>query len=180
MARGQWSLFSFSHYVPDTVHGSCLAAGGCPCGLIRSVSPLSSHGSLHVSGILMAFKCLTHAHTILVGLVLRWKEDTGETPTRSGGSYWGAASSGAFGTHRGWPWPEFLSFFHSTCLLAEGPYEKGDARRWGKRPQGPPKCRPPKMSWSGRESEKNFQTWDRTRRKQSLLEWETLLEQWAS
>ena len=36
----------------------------------------------------MAFKCLIHAHTILVGLVLSWKEDTGETLTRSGSSYW--------------------------------------------------------------------------------------------
>ena len=70
VARGQWSLFCFNHYVPDTVHGSCLAGGGCPCGLIHSMSPLSSHGSLHVAGALMAFKCLTHAHTILVGLVL--------------------------------------------------------------------------------------------------------------
>ena len=64
VARGQWSLFSFNHYVPDTAHGNCLAAGGCPCGRIRSVSPLSSHGSLHVAGALMAFKCLTHAHNI--------------------------------------------------------------------------------------------------------------------
>ena len=52
------------------VHGSCLAGGGCPCGLIRYMSPLSSHRSLHVAGGLMVFKCLIHAHTILVGLVL--------------------------------------------------------------------------------------------------------------
>ena len=66
-----------------------------------SVSLLSSHGSLHVAGPLVAFKCLTHAHTLLVDLVLSWKEDKGETLTRSGGSYWDAVSSGAFGTHRG-------------------------------------------------------------------------------
>ena len=53
-----------------------------------------------MSGSLMAFKCLIHAHTILVGLVLSWKEDTGETLTRSGSSYWGAVNSGAFGTHQ--------------------------------------------------------------------------------
>ena len=46
------------------VHGSCLAGGGCPCGLIGSVSPSSSHRCLHVAGTLMAFKCLTHAHNI--------------------------------------------------------------------------------------------------------------------
>ena len=98
MARGRWSLFCLNHYIPDTVHGSCLAGGGCPGGLILSVCPLSSHGSLH--GTLMAFKCLTCAHTILVDLVLSWKEDTGETLTCSGGSYWAAVSSGAFETHQ--------------------------------------------------------------------------------
>ena len=38
--------------------------------------------------------------TILVGLVLSWKEDKGETLTRSGGSYWGTVNSGAFATHQ--------------------------------------------------------------------------------
>ena len=100
VAQGQWSLFCFNHYRPDVVHGSCLAGGGYHCGLICSMSPLSSHGSLHVAGALMAFKCLTCAHTILVDLVLSWKEDTGETLTCSGGSYWAAVSSGAFETHQ--------------------------------------------------------------------------------
>ena len=39
----------------------------------------------------MAFNCLTCAHTILVGLLLSWKEDKGETLTHSSsltGSYW--------------------------------------------------------------------------------------------
>ena len=49
----------------------------------------------------MAFKCLTCAHTILVSLVFSWKEDKGETLTRSGGSYWGAVSSGALEHTRG-------------------------------------------------------------------------------
>ena len=44
--------------------------------------PPYPHGSLH--GTLMAFKCLACAHTILVGLVLSWKEDTGGTLTCSG------------------------------------------------------------------------------------------------
>ena len=35
----------------------------------------------------MAFKCLAHSHRIFVGLVLSWKEEKGETPTCSGGSY---------------------------------------------------------------------------------------------
>ena len=47
-----------------------------------------------------AFKCLTCAHTILLGLVLSWKGDKEQTLTHSGGSYWGAVSSGAFGTHQ--------------------------------------------------------------------------------
>ena len=63
-------------------------------------APLSLHGSLHVAGALMAFKCLTRAHTILVGLVLSWKEDKGETLSHLGSSYWGSVSSGAFGTHQ--------------------------------------------------------------------------------
>ena len=88
VARGQWPLFSFNHYVPNMAHRNYLAAGGCPCGRIHSVSPLSSHGSLCVAGPLMAFKCLTRAHTKLVGLVLSWKKDTGETLTRLGGNYW--------------------------------------------------------------------------------------------
>ena len=33
------SLFCFNHYEPDMVDESCLAAGGCPCGLIHSVHP---------------------------------------------------------------------------------------------------------------------------------------------
>ena len=53
MAKGWWSLFCFNHHVPDTVHGSCRAGGRCPWGLICSVSPLSSHGSLHVAGTLL-------------------------------------------------------------------------------------------------------------------------------
>ena len=99
VARGQWSLFCFNHYMPDMVHGNCLAGGGYSCGLICSMSPLSSHGSLHVAGALMAFKFLTCGHTILVDLVLSWKEDKGVALTHSGGSYWGTVSSGAFGTH---------------------------------------------------------------------------------
>ena len=53
-----------------------------------------------MAGTLTAFKCLTCAHTILVGLVLSWKEDKEETLTHSGASYWGTVSSGAFGTHQ--------------------------------------------------------------------------------
>jgi len=40
--------------------------------------------------------------------------------------------------------------------------------------------KPPEMPWSEHTLEKNFQRWDRMRGKYSLLEWETLLEQWAS
>ena len=52
-----------------------------------------------MAGALMIFKCLTCAHTILVGLVLR-REEKGETLTRLGSSYWGSVSSAAFGTHQ--------------------------------------------------------------------------------
>ena len=82
----------------------------------------------------MAFKCLTHTHIIFVGLILSWKEDKGDTLTCSGSSYWGAVSSGAFGIHQR---VTLTSCFHSTCLFAEGPYEKGEARRWGRDPKFP-------------------------------------------
>ena len=41
----------------------------------------------------VAFKCLTHAHTILVGLILSWKENKSETLTHLGSSYRGTVSS---------------------------------------------------------------------------------------
>lgn len=132
MTRGQWALLCVNHCEPDTVHGSCLAVGGGPCGLICSVCPLSSHGSLHV-----AFKCLTCAHTILVGLVLSWKEDKGKTLTRSGSSYWGAAGSGPFGTHQRITLARVPQLLHSTCVFAEGPFEKGELRQWGRDPKSP-------------------------------------------
>ena len=53
-----------------------------------------------MAGALKALKCLTRAHTALLGLILSWKEDKGETLPQSGSSYWGAVSSGAFGTHQ--------------------------------------------------------------------------------
>ena len=53
-----------------------------------------------MSGTLMAFKCLTCAHVILVGESSVRKESKGETLTYLGGSYWGTVSSGAFGTHQ--------------------------------------------------------------------------------
>ena len=72
----------------------------------------------------MAFKCLTCAHTVLVGLVLRRKEDTGETLTHLGGSYWGAVSSGACGTHQRITLARVPQLVHSTLLFTEGPFEK--------------------------------------------------------
>ena len=85
-----------------------------------------------MAGALMAFKCLTCAHTILVGLVLSWREEKGETLSHSGSSYWGALSSGAFGKHQRVTLARVPQWLHSTYLFAEG--EKGEARRWGKRP----------------------------------------------
>ena len=72
----------------------------CPCGVIHSMTPLSSHRCLHVAGAIVAFKCLACVHTILVGLILR-KVSKGETFTHLRDSYWGAVSNGAFGIHQG-------------------------------------------------------------------------------
>ena len=155
VARGQWSLFGFNHYVSDMVHGNYLARGGCPGGLIHSLSPLSSHGSHH--GTLMAFKCLTCAHTILVGLVLSWKEDTGKTLTCSGVSYWDAVSSGAFeNTPEGNPGQS--SSVASIALGCSQRVSRRKEKRGGGEETPSSSNRPPKMLWSGCRLEKNFQT----------------------
>ena len=163
VARGQWSLFSFNHYVPDMAHGNCLAAGGCPCGLIRSVSPLSSHASLHVTGALMAFKCLTHAHNIgwpSPQLERRKRRDThsfrGQLPglceqwglwnTPEGNH--GQSSSVAFTT---------LACSQRVPMRKEN---RGGGEKDLKSPYGPQK-----LSWCGCELENNFQTVDRVRGK---------------
>ena len=66
--------------------------------------PLSSHGSLHVAGALMAFKCLTHAHTVLVGLVLSWKEDKERDPHQFGWQLLGRSEQwGLWNTPEGKP-----------------------------------------------------------------------------
>ena len=101
VAWEQWSLICFNLYEPNMVDGSCLAAGGCPCGLILSVCPPSSHGSLSVARALMAFTCLICAHRILVGIVLTCKKDKGETLTHSRGSYFGRSEQWGF-----WNTPE--------------------------------------------------------------------------
>ena len=75
--------------------------------------------------------------TKLVGLVLSWKEEKGKTLTHLANSYWSSEQWGPLEHTRGLLWPEFLSCFQSTRLFAQGPYEKGEARRWGKRPQVP-------------------------------------------
>ena len=38
------SLFCFNHYVPDMMHGSHFAGGGCPYGLIHSMPPYPHMG----------------------------------------------------------------------------------------------------------------------------------------
>ena len=158
VARRQWSLFCFNHYVTDTVHGSCLAGGICACDLIHSMPPLSSHRSLHLAGALMAFKCLTRAHTILVGLVLSWQEDKGETLTCLGSSYWGTVSSGAFGTHQRVTMGRVPQLLPQHSPVGKQPLWKRRSEEVREETPGSP-YRPPKMSWSWCRLEKNFQTW---------------------
>ena len=73
---------------------------------------------------LMAFKCLTHAHIILIDLILSWKEDKGATLTRLSNSYWGAVSSEAFGIYQRITLARVPQLVHSTLLFTEGPFEK--------------------------------------------------------
>ena len=156
VARGQWSLFSFNHYVPDTAHGNCLAAGGCPCGRIRSVSPLSSHGSLHVAGALMAFKCLTHAHNI------GWPSPQLERRKRRDPHPFRGQLPGLCEQWGLWNTPEGNhgqgSSVASTALACSQrvPMRK---EKWGGGEKYPKSLYgPQKLSWCGRELEKNFQT----------------------
>ena len=84
------------------------------------------------------FKCLTCAHATMGGLVLR-KEERGETLTCPGGSYWGAVSSGARGTHQ-------------RVTLARVP-------------QWLPQHLPVRRGWSTHRLERSFQTWDKMKGK---------------
>ena len=61
----------------------------------------------------MAFKCLTHAYTILIGLVLslRDKEEK-RVLTHLGSNYWGQWIIGPLEHSRVQPWPEFPNCFH--------------------------------------------------------------------
>ena len=156
------SMFCFKHYVPDTIHRSCWAGGGCPCGLIHSMFPLPSHGSLHVTGTLMAFKYLTHAHTRLVGLVLSWTEEKGKTLTHLANSYWSSEQWGLWNTPEGNSGQSSLVASKALACLQKVLMRKekqGGGERDPKSPYGPPK-----MSWSMHGLENNFQTWGRMRR----------------
>ena len=46
----------------------------CSNSLVHSVTHLAFHKRLQATGTLMAFKCLTHALKILIGLVLSLRE----------------------------------------------------------------------------------------------------------
>lgn len=101
-----------------------------------------------MAGALMASKCLTCADIILVGLILHWKEDNGEALTHSGGSYWGAVSSGTLNTPEGNPAQSSSTASHSICLFSEGPCQEREAQ--GRDPKSwyrPPKCHGLSMGW---------------------------------
>ena len=62
----------------------------CSNSLVHSVTHLACHKRLQATGTLMAFKCLTHALTILIGLVLSLREkEVRRALTCLGGSYRG-------------------------------------------------------------------------------------------
>lgn len=67
----------------------------------------------------MAFKCLTHARTISIGLVLRRKTEA-PSPVL-GSSYWVEVSRGAFGTHQGVALASVPVASTATCLFTKGP-----------------------------------------------------------
>ena len=61
-------------------------------------SPLSCQGSLQAVGTLLAFKCLTCACTILIGLVLNLRQKERRAFTCLGSRYCGTVGCRAFGT----------------------------------------------------------------------------------
>ena len=94
------------------LHGNVLTGADTKC-LIHSVIPLSCHRGLQSAGALMAFKCLTYAHTVLSGLVLSLMDkEERRALTLLGGSYWGIVDLGPLEHAREYPWPEFLNCFH--------------------------------------------------------------------
>ena len=106
-----------------------------------------------MAGALMAFMCLTCAHTILVGVVLSWKKDKGETLTHSSGSYSGCSEQWGI-----WNTPEGYSGQSSSIASTTVAYwqrvpmrkqKRGDGEETPRFPSGPPKM-------SGHGLEKNF------------------------
>ena len=64
VASGRWALCFDSTTMCLTWSMEVVLLGGrCPCGVIHSMTPLSSHGYLHVADTIVAFKCLACAHT---------------------------------------------------------------------------------------------------------------------
>ena len=134
-----------------TVHGSCLAGSRCSNSLVRSVTPLSFHGSLQAAGALMAFKCLTRARTIPIGLVLSQKEDRG-TLTRSGRQLLGRSEPWSLRNTPGCG-PGQSPLLLPRQLACSQRVPQNEERRWGRRsPQErslyrPRKCRGPSAGW---------------------------------
>ena len=104
------------------VHGSWLAGGRRCNSLGCSVTPPPSfHGSLQVAGALMAFKCLTRASTIPIGLVLGQKEDRGNL-TRSGRQFLGQSELWSLQNTPGrGPGQSSSVASPAACLFTEGP-----------------------------------------------------------
>ena len=80
---GEWAQFCLKQYVPERVHEVDLLGADALIAWSVLWFPLSCHGSLQAAGALMVFKCLTHAHTILIGLVLSLREKEEKQETRA-------------------------------------------------------------------------------------------------
>ena len=148
----------------------------CPCGVIHSMAPLSSHGCLHVAGSIVAFKYLAYAHTILVGLILR-KESKRRDLHPSGRQLLECHEQwGLWNTPVGNPGQTTSVASTATCPVCRDPYEKWEARRWGKRPQVPTQATRNVVVCA--QVGKEFPDTSKNERR-IKLEWERPLEQWA-
>ena len=74
---------------------------------------------------------------VFLGLGLSWKEDKGESLTRLGGSYWGAVSSGAFGTHQRVTLARVPLLLPQHLPVRRGSLWERRSKEVGKRPQAP-------------------------------------------
>ena len=97
--------------------------------------PVFCHGCLLAAGTLVAFKCLTHANTMLICLVLSWKGVKKRAPHPFGWQLLGHSEQwGLWDTPEGNRGQSSSVASTATCLFAEGPRNKTRGEQTGGEP----------------------------------------------